>query len=454
MSICIAVRSVPYCLVGLLVWGGCGKTKSTPGAPPDAGGAAADVGGAPTPDDAGGADIATADVVADGGGAPDLISAAGCPQVPTARPAGTPTWSVIGGLHSAPAWYATPAAAYVAESILSYQNLSGGWPKNIDMTYRPGIDAGATPRDLKSMIDNDATTTQIKYLAYMLGSWPRCERYSDAFNAGMAYLFNAQYPSNGGWPQVWPDPTGYSRFITYNDNAMVHVMQIMRDIAYQAPLFSFVSIDTAARARTALSKGVDCMLKTQIKVGGKKTGWCAQHDEITLLPAKARAYELPSMSGKEGVQVLAFLMTLDLSAADVPKAEIVETVEAAVLFYESLKITGTRYVQANNEAGMADSWIEMVPNAVPLWARFYDLEAPFKPFFCDRDGVKVYSLSEVGVERRGGYAWYVTDGNSVLHTSYPAWVIRWQLGRNVLDSAAAPVDGGGSVDGNVGSEGG
>ncbi|MBC8133576.1 MAG: hypothetical protein H7X95_11395, partial [Deltaproteobacteria bacterium] len=213
-------------------------------------------------------------------------------------------------------------------------------------------------------------------------------------------------------------------------------MQVMREIAYGVPQFNFVSDDTRTKATTALNKGIGCMLKTQIIVNGKRTGWCAQHDEVTLLPAKARAYELPSQSGSEGPQVLAFLMTLDLSRTDVPKQDIVNAVESAVQFYDTVKISGIRYVQGASDAGAADSWIEAHSTAAPLWARFYDLEPPFKPIFCDRDGIKVYSLAEVGLERRGGYTWYVMSPGAILNGSYPAWVTKWMIGRNVLNGAA------------------
>jgi PelA/Pel-15E family pectate lyase len=368
----------------------------------------------------------------------------GCPASPATRPAATPSWSSISGLKNAQSWYTTAPAAYVADNILYYQNSNGGWPKNIDMSLRYGIDTGAAMRDGKSMIDNNATTTQIRFLAFALGSYPDCQKYADGFNKGLEYLFKAQYPSNGGWPQVYPvEPTDYSRRITYNDNAMVHVLQIMRDIVYGAPLFKFVNAAAVEKATTALNKGVDCILKTQIVVDGKKTGWCAQHDEVTLAPANARSYELASESGKEGAQVMAFLMTLDLSRPDVPRDDIVAAVDGAVLFHEQVKITGYKYVQGASDAGAEDSWIEADPNADPIWARFYELTPPFRPFFCDRDGIKKYSLAEIGVERRGGYSWYGRDPATPLAMTYPAWVAQWNIGHNVLGGSA---DGGGAED--------
>jgi len=416
----IRARRSPIACTAVLALFACGKTKSPASAP--------------------GADAGTTTILGDGAatdGAPDP----GCPASPAARPASTPSWDSISAFRNAQTFYTMPAAAYVADNLLYYQNGNGGWPKNIDMSLRYGLDASASARDERSMIDNSATTTQIRYFAYMLGSWPSCAKYTAAFNAGMGFLFNAQYQTNGGWPQAFPLESSYSRHITYNDNAMLHVLQALRDIAYGAALFKFVPADMVAHAATVLQKGVDCVLKTQIIVGGVKTGWCQQHDEITLAPTNARAYELPSESGKEGIQLLGFLMTLDLARADVPRQDIVDAVQAAAAFYDSVKILGTRYVQGTNDAGMADSWIEADPAAPPIWARFYDLDPPFRPFFCGRDGVKKYALAEVEVERRGGYAWYGSDGIAVLGTTYPGWLTKWSIGVNVLDGGARTIDG-------------
>jgi PelA/Pel-15E family pectate lyase len=59
------------------------------------------------------------------------------------------------------------------------------------------------------------------------------------------------------------------------------------------------------------------------------------------------------------------------------------------------------------------------PNAPTLWARFYDLETG-QPFFCNRDGEKVYRLADVELERRSGYAWYGAWATQLLEKDYPA----------------------------------
>ena len=63
----------------------------------------------------------------------------------------------------------------------------------------------------------------------------------------------------------------------------------------------------------------------------------------------------------------------------------------------------------------------MVPctDCAPLWARFYELDTN-RPFFCDRDGIKKYDISEIGHERRNGYSWYNNGGLKVLK-KYEEW---------------------------------
>ena len=177
----------------------------------------------------------------------------------------TVAWNAV--LRQPDAWYETTEAQTVADRVLLYQRQSGGWPKDIDMTVAPppGTSAPAAPAD--STIDNGATTTQIRLLARVStsGRGPRDRRYSDAIERGLDYLLAAQY-AHGGWPQFFPLRTDYSRYITFNDNAMINVLTLLDDVAEgRAP---FASIDSArrGRAREAVQKGVGVILRTQVRV--------------------------------------------------------------------------------------------------------------------------------------------------------------------------------------------
>jgi PelA/Pel-15E family pectate lyase len=68
----------------------------------------------------------------------------------------------------------------------------------------------------------------------------------------------------------------------------------------------------------------------------------------------------------------------------------------------------------------SDRVVVFDPNAPPIWTRFYEIGTN-QPFFCNRDGIKVYSLAEVTLERRTGYGWYSGSPNRLLDNDYPAW---------------------------------
>ncbi|MBZ5617609.1 MAG: pectate lyase [Acidobacteriia bacterium] len=144
-------------------------------------------------------------------------------------------------------------------------------------------------------------------------------------------------------------------------------------------------------------------LKTQVKVAGKLTAWCAQHDEKTLLPAKARAYEHPSLSGSETVGTVQFLMGIDH-----PSPEVTRAIQAAIAWFDAVRITGIRLerIAAPGTPRGYDQVVVEDPTAPPLWARFYEIGTN-RPIFSGRDSVIKYRLSEIEYERRNGYRWYV-----------------------------------------------
>jgi len=295
-------------------------------------------------------------------------------------------------------WYATAEAVRIADNLLLYQRDSGGWPKNIDMAKPLGDSARAAllrqKKGIDSTIDNGATYTQLSFLARVYTA-VKHEPHREAFLKGLDYLLKAQY-SNGGWPQFYPDLSGYYKHITFNDGAMIGVLKLLRDVAAAKPLYAFVDEERRASAAKAVEKGIECILKTQIVVNGKRTVWCAQHDEVTLAPAPARKYEVVSLSGGESVDVVRFLMSIKN-----PSPAVVEAIEAAVAWFRQSELK-------NREGG-------------PVWARFYELGTN-RPIFVGRDGVVKYNLAEIEQERREGYAWYVDDAATLLARDYPAWL--------------------------------
>lgn len=299
-------------------------------------------------------------------------------------------------------WFASEEARRIADNLESYQTPEGGWPKNIDMAANP-----ADPEThYDATIDNWATYPQIRYLS-MIYNATREPRDLAAINRGLDYLLDAQYP-NGGWPQYYPPKAAYSKYITYNDNAMTGVMELLRDMV-EDDAFAFVDEARRVRCVKALAAGLKCILKTQIVVDGKPTVWCQQHDETTLAPVGARSFELASFSGQESAGVTLYLMAIEN-----PPPEVRAAVEGAVAWFEENKIEGIRIERSADDCIVVED-----PEAGPLWARYYDLETG-RPFFCGRDGVKKATMAEVEQERRFGYSWHSSQPAKVLK-KYPGW---------------------------------
>jgi PelA/Pel-15E family pectate lyase len=318
-------------------------------------------------------------------------------------------------------WYATAEAQRIADNLLQHQSPVGGWPKSVDFaaTPTPKSLADAVSGGRANSLDNDATTEPMQFLARTAQATGD-DRYRQSFARGLDYLFAAQYP-NGGWPQFFPLREGYYSHITYNDGAMIHALTLLRDVAAGQPPYDFVDADRRAKASAAVAKGIDCILRTQIKQDGKLTAWCAQHDEKTLAPAWARNYEIPSLSGAESVGIVRFLMEIEK-----PTPEIIAAVEGAIAWLKAVAITGLRYERGRQADGQRDGFVKPDPNARPLWARFYELGSN-RPIFTGRDKIVRYSLSEIERERRGGYAFYTDAAESLLARDYPLWAAKHKI---------------------------
>lgn len=321
-------------------------------------------------------------------------------------------------------WYATPEAKAVAQAVLQYQTECGGWPKNREMTLPPAAEVATRPKPVTedeqaATIDNDATYTQIRFLARVQAAQPLAGA-RPAILRGIDYLFAAQYP-NGGWPQFYPLRHGYYTHITFNDDAMTGALEVLRDVARGEPDFAWVDAARRTRAAESVQRGIQCILRCQMSEHGVKTIWCAQHDEETLAPAPARNYEPVSLSGGESVGVVRFLM-----GEDHPSPEIIAAVQGAVAWFQRNRITGIRVERVPDPSlpHGADRRVVSDPSAPPLWARFYEIGTN-RPIFIGRDKIIRASLAEIEPERRGGYNYYTDAPARLLDHDYPAWSARW-----------------------------
>jgi PelA/Pel-15E family pectate lyase len=313
-----------------------------------------------------------------------------------------------------------------AEKMLLYQRDNGGWAQyqGNATDYRKPLLAAQKEILLKdknkadATIDDKSTTLEINYLIKAYTQTQNIN-YLRAAEKGIQYLLSAQYP-DGGWPQSYPDTSSYHKHITFNDQAMVDVLWVLKNTADKTNGFAALNPKLAEKASLAVKRGTDCILKAQYVQNGKLTAWGAQHDYRTLKPTAARKFELASLSSYESLGILKFLISLPNPNENIKKA-----VKAAVAWFEMVKLTGNAVQTIADAAQPSGKDQVVVPKAgAVMWARFYELETN-KPIFAGRDGIKRYAMAEIENERRLGYSWYNSYAIKFLNSDFPDWVKKW-----------------------------
>ena len=360
-------------------------------------------------------------------------------------------------------WYGTAQAAALADTVLAAQISCGGWFKNLPyhkMEPRHREELAKYKAAGIGIFDNNSTTVEMRFLARVYAHNPQ-QRWADGFRRALDFVFDAQYP-NGGWPMFWPlneeclrsygvlDPVSGKKYvghITFNDNAMVNLMYLLREIFERRGDFAALTDEAdAARARKAFYDGIQCILDCQIRGtyeqyefartpdgeiiwGDRRTGdgpltvWCAQHDAVTLEPAQARAYEFPSYCGGESADILRLLMSV--RPEDIPADRpamwegIKRSVTAAVEWFDAHRIEGKRWVDTE-AGGEHDRLLVDAEGERDLWARFYELTT-CRPIFGMYDFVRRYDVMEISALRRSSYGWYSSSLKNVVGREYRTW---------------------------------
>lgn len=305
-----------------------------------------------------------------------------------------------------PAWFASDAARRMADVILTFQAPNGGWSKHVDFMQHPrqpgeSYFAETNAWSWISTLDNDATTEEIRFLAHADHARPDA-RYRSAATRGIGYLLEAQMP-NGCWPQSYPLEGSYHDAATFNDGAIINALEVLGE----AERGEYVGVPDSlrARARDATARGLECVLRSQVVVHDTLTIWGQQHDPLTLEPTSARSYELTSLTGKESVAIVEYLMKIAR-----PNDRVVRAVHAAAAYYRAHALPDLVYDSTQTP--------RHVPGAPPLWARMYEIGSN-RPIFSNRDGVLLYDWEKL-TDRRRGYGWY-TDEPAAMLRRYDRW---------------------------------
>jgi PelA/Pel-15E family pectate lyase len=329
--------------------------------------------------------------------------------------------------------YSVEQVREIVDNILLFQRTNGGWPKDYDMlavlTDSQRAIVQQTRDNNDTSYDNGNIHSQVEYLANAYSQEPNFE-WRAACERGFDFIIRSQYP-NGGFPQRFPNPKSFHAHITFNDGVMVGIVRLLQKASEGKKPFEWLDETRRSQAKSSITIAIDCILQCQIRVDGKRTGWCQQHDEKTLEARSARTFELASICPQETSEMVRFLMQHPN-----PSPAIIDAVRDAIAWLRKVSLSGTRVdkVKSTKETFLRhttdmDVVVVADPDAPLIWARYYEIGTN-RPIFAGRAGIKKYALSDVERERRTGSLWYGGWPQALIDKEYSTWCSRFSILEN------------------------
>lgn len=292
-----------------------------------------------------------------------------------------------------------------ADTIVALQNEDGGFavlPDNFEMAQ-----TGASLGSLKgaSSIENGATTAELKYLAkYITKNKPEDSKYQDAFIKGIKFLLSTQL-DNGGWTMQPNGGSGFNGNIEVGNSAMTEVLTLLSDIAVlnnQNYVFARKAMNVDA-IKSAVEKGNDFIVASQISNNNKKAGWASQYDKAGKV-TMGRTYERASVSSYTTKAVVDYLMTIHN-----PSQAVKDAVESAYSWLKDVKIADKEQ-EVVKDTSMNNGFDVYFVDGNGTWASNYvydEANDSYRPLYSDVDPTRA-DQKYVNV-----YDLFNLDGNKV-----------------------------------------
>lgn len=293
----------------------------------------------------------------------------------------------------------------VADLIVALQNEDGGFqvlPDNYEMSQK---ETGLGSMKDVSSVYNGATTSELKYLAkYITANKPEDSKYQDAFVKGIKYLLTTQH-DNGGWSMNPGSGSGFNANIEVGNKAMTEIFTLLSDIAIlnnQDYVFARKAMNVD-EIKSAVEKGNDFIVKSQISNNNKKSGWATQYDKsgnVTM----GHTYERESVSSYTTKDVIDYLMTIHN-----PSQDIKDAVESAYSWLKDVKIADKEQ-KVVKDTSMNNGFDVYLVDGSGTWAYNYVYDKAtdsYRPLYSDVDPTRA-DQKYVNV-----YELYNLDGNSV-----------------------------------------
>lgn len=292
-----------------------------------------------------------------------------------------------------------------ADTIVALQNEDGGFavlPDNFEMAQ---TEASLGSLKGASSIENGATTAELKYLAkYITKNKPEDSKYQDAFIKGIKFLLSTQL-DNGGWTMQPNGGSGFNGNIEVGNSAMTEVLTLLSDIAVlnnQNYVFARKAMNVDA-IKSAVEKGNDFIVASQISNNNKKAGWASQYDKAGKV-TMGRTYERASVSSYTTKAVVDYLMTIHN-----PSQAVKDAVESAYSWLKDVKIADKEQ-EVVKDTSMNNGFDVYFVDGNGTWASNYvydEANDSYRPLYSDVDPTRA-DQKYVNV-----YDLFNLDGNKV-----------------------------------------
>ncbi len=267
----------------------------------------------------------------------------------------------------------------------------------------------------RSVLDNRMTYSHVRYLIKVYNQTKE-EKYLESAARGLHWILSVELPC-GGWSGC--DVYG----LCINDDVTSGVLSFLQDMLYESEyevLLNATDPLTGKPFEEAVIKAHDraiaVLLKTQVKVKGRKTVWAHNYDPDTLKPIAARPFEPAALTALESVPVVETLLREKNLTP-----EIKACIKAAVEFLCSDKIYTTGWIEKRpveqfEEGGRWYNYEKIFhpgnkkapgPNDQKLLIRYISIK-DFKPLYGDWTGKVYEDFNQLPRERRNGYGFLST----------------------------------------------
>lgn len=299
-------------------------------------------------------------------------------------------------------------ADFVVSWQMDYEGL-GGWSKNFDDRIYSRKWDGEEPishtftRDNQlptSSIDNDATTSHILYLAAVYDQYGG-EKYKQAIHKAMDMILHMQH-EEGSWGEMYPEQT-YETSLFENRGTIlqkVHYnnMSLFQKVLMNTYPFDNDLFDTAYKERIQESydKGLEFIIKSQIKQQGTLAGWAGKYDEKNYEPIWARSFEPPAIAGFDTAMILFHLLSIEEKNDDVIQA----------IYYGVMWMYENVTLDMEYRSTTHPYFFEV--SGMKMWYTFHDLETNEGIYAFE--GEILQDIMDLPEERRHGYGWATERG--------------------------------------------